>query len=437
MEEMEGMIFSDIGRNPLLQPDKIDRVLTYFPRNPNTYELAELMPLVNVPTDKVEMDYAKAFAGGMTPMVSTGSSSPIHGGYAMGEREFEAAEFREKVLLTEPDLVKLRRLGSKTEIETAENLLRKKFRVVEERLLNRLESMRSQVIFEKLLNVERADGPNYTLAYEHPGYLEEVLAGINLWSDTANSDPLGDLQRWAQAFFCDSTFAIRDIRMPMKIWEFLQANAQFQAALQANLPDWNSSIMQIKNQIAVYLGLPNPEMVMTSRGRINYDTELTAVAGFGAVNLTMRTVQGLAAGDTILLRRVTDLYSEKFTVVSVLGNVVTVAGPGVLDATGFAVGDVVRYWKPVQPFDKVAIMGKFEGTINNIGTNGEIDAINTWGDMCSTLSRYADLGNPKPGVFTKLIDKTNDDPPRWENVIGIKALPRIDYVDGWFLATVL
>ena len=72
--------------------------------------------------------------------------------------------------------------------------------------------------------------------------------------------------------------------------------------------------------------------------------------------------------------------------------------------------------------------------MNSLGSNeglADQDKRVQWADVASTYSRYENLNNPRPGVFRKNIDKLGDDPPRLEQVIGIRALPRLHYGEGW------
>lgn len=431
--------YSNVGRNALLEPDKIDNVLTYFPRNPNVYELAELFPLVNYNTEKVQMDYAKPRAGGMTPAVADGTETPIYGGWGRGYLEFEAATFREKCILMELDLENLRQIGTVDQLETAERMLRRKFRVLEERLMNRLEWMRRQVLFDGTVTAEMENGDLFSVEYQHGSHLDPVLTSGDLWSATTTADPLGNLQEWMDDYLIDTEFSIKEIKLPMRMMQHLQANKKFQDALSANFPLATASAMQVKEQIATYIGLSGPQMISHSSGKINFETELVAAAANGASTIRLESASQLEAGDRILIARVSDNLHERVEVDSVSGNVVTITGT--IDATGgFARGDVVKYFKPVVPFNRILIVGEFAGNVNTVGLEGAPDPqlITQWGEMASVLSRYADFTSPKSGIFTKQIDKIqNEDVSRLEQIIGIKALPKINYPDGWMAPQVL
>lgn len=430
--------FFDIERHPLLVPEKIDGILTYFLNRPQKFELAPFMPLVTVNADKVEWDFVKPMAGGMTPLVATGSATPIHGGFARGKASWEPAEFREKVLLTELDLVKLRKIGTAADLETGQALLRRKYDAIQQRLQNRMEFMRKQVLFDGAVTAETAEGVGINVPYPHPSYLEPTLTGTDVWSDYANSDPLSNLQEWVEDFTFDTGYSVRSIHLPMFLMRHLQANDNFRTAILYNRPAANGSVGQVLDQLQAYIGLGDGVRIVQSEGQITIDTELTASSGNGDTTLDLGDVSFLKAGDTIRVRRVTDRYAEKFEVDSVSGKTVTVTA-GVADATGFAVGDVVSYIIPIVPLDRILIVGQFAGQVSRVGTEGDPDPqfMNPFADVCSTLSGYVNIDNRRPGPFTKLLDLQNQDPPRIEQVTGIKCLPRVHYPDGWMTPKVL
>lgn len=432
--------FSDVGRHPLLRTENIDGVLTYFPQRANTYPLARDMPLVNVNAETIKMDITKARRGGMTPLVATGSQSPIHGGFGRGQREFEAAEWREKVILAETDLVKLREIGSLNDLAVAREMLRKKFAVIEERLLNRLEYMRRQVLFDGAVTATDSLGVTVSTAYTHPSYLEVTLSGGDLWSDTANSDPVADLQQWVEEFVDITGFSIKRIVFPLGMLRLLTENAKFRDIReQGAYGAFAGTMDQVQQDLARMAGVPGAGIIEEVPDRLHYETELSSGASFGAGSVTMLDVDQLEAGMYITLNSAIDMDKERHKVLSVSGNTVTLDGTTIARAGGFAAGDSVRYTLPIIPKDKILILGRPGGPLSPVGAEGLADPefLEGWADVASVISRYPDImGTPRPGIFTKTIDKTDDDPGHIEQVLGIKALPRVHYNEGWFFATV-
>lgn len=422
---------SEVGRHPLLQPDKIDGVLTYFPQRQNSYPLAQFMPLVEVNSDKVQMDIEKVSRGGMTPMVALGSESPVHGQYGTGSEEFEAAEFREKVILGEKDLYNLREIGSKDSMAQARNLLQRKFSQLEVRLLNRLEWMRRQVLFDGKVTATTAQGQPFELNYHHPSYLEYELTGTDMWTDLSNSDPVGDLQLWVEEFILHSGYMADRVIGPLGMFRLLQSNDKIQNIVTNNKGSFNGGRQAVTQHILDMTGIG---VVEEWRDTISFATETTADVAAGGTSLTLANADELEAGDKIVIYDGTNKRrQELLTVQSVSGKTVTLSS-AVQSTGGFAKGAPVRYAKHTIPLDKLIIVGTLDGPLSteNQGAQGpDVDKMNTWADVCTTLSRYADLDNPRPGVFTKMIDRTQNDPPHIEQVLGIRALPRLHYSEAW------
>lgn len=431
MSAKKTLKLSEVARHPLLQPDRIDGVLTYFPTRANERPLAQIMPLVMVNTDKVYMDIEKVARGGMTPAVALGAGSPIYGAYGQGEEEWEAAEFREKVILAEADLYNLREIGSKDSMMQARELLRRKFSAVEERLLNRLEWMRHQVLFNNEVKAQYADGGELRVRYMHPTYLQTTLAGGDLWTATATADPIAMLQDQVENFVLKTGFEVDKIILPFGGFRLMTQLDKYKEISVASHGAFRGDRESVRSLTLDMLGVGSLE---EWRDQIGFMGELTADSAAGATTITINETTELVAGDVIVLRSVEDRSSEVKTVVSVAGKVVTLDS-AIARVGGFSKGDVIRYSKFLIPRDKILIIGKVSGPLsreNSPGRGPDADKLNQWADVCSTLSRYENLETPKPGVFSKTIDHVEDgDPPHIEQILGIRALPRVHYSEAW------
>lgn len=60
------------------------------------------------------------------------------------------------------------------------------------------EAMRAQLLSSGVINIA-SDGAAYTYDYGIGNDQKETLTGTNVWSDTANSKPIEDLERWANS----------------------------------------------------------------------------------------------------------------------------------------------------------------------------------------------------------------------------------------------
>lgn len=423
--------FSDIVVNPLLQTTALDGILTYFPQSQNSGELSQYIPLRNVNADKIKMDIDKAQRGGMTPGVAMGSESPIYGAHGRGEIEFEAAEFREKVTLFEKELYDLRELGTLNQLTGARQLLARKYRDIEVRLANRLEWMRKQMLFDGTVSYDIAGtGLTESITYVHPAYLEPTAS--NLWSNTGTADPLDDLQLWAEQYMLYTGFALSEIVLPLGTLRLLSATDKFQNLASNNFDTFKGTQQNILDVMIQFAGISN---IRQSSGFIHMATELTAASANGDTTLDLRHVEGLEAGDVIVVKSA-DMESETLTVSSVSGKVVTVSS-GVVKTAGYAAGDPVVWRKRLVPEDQILMVGELMSPLTDEGSSGTPDAdkLSQFAEMLSTYSRYVNL-EPRPGMFTKLIDKLGGDPPSIEQVLGIRCGIALWYPEAWMTATI-
>ena len=422
--------FSDFSQHPLLQTKRIDGVLSYFYVSAKNKILGEVMPLKNVNADKVVMDYDKAQMGGMTPAVAAGAESPLYDTRGRGQREWEPAEFREKVKVMEQELIDLRKLGTLGDLEGAMELLQKKYMGIQNRLSNRIEWMRRQVLFDQQVVAPVAGSvAPLVVNYEHPAYLRPTTG--TTW-DNAAADPLDDLQRWAEIFRLYSGFDIKKIYLPHGTLRLLTNNDRFREIATGSWAAMNGSQEAIRQQIITFLGVGD---VVESHDRIDMVTELTAEAASGQATATLRDVTELAAGDRVILRSQVSFETAFVEVLSVAGNVVTFTAN--LPST-FEAGAVARYHKFTIPDGKILMVGT-PMLPPSEGHQEQIDAeyLTDFADVASTYSRYETL-NPKAGLFSKMINHIDDgDPPHIEQIIGIRCLPRVHYQDGWMVPSFL
>lgn len=420
---------SEASLSPLMTTEVLNGILNAFPRLQGSLPLAKYIPLVNINADKVRMDIDKAMYGGMTPGVAPGTESPIYGSSGRAQREWDSAHFREKVVVSEPELIDRRKLGTMAELERATELLRRKFLQIQMRLANRLEYMRYQTLFENQVDVKMADGTSYTVNFPKPNYLD-VTAPV-LWSNTTTATPLDDLQLWAEDYQRYSGYRIQEILAPMGFYRTLTACDEFKARAVANTPAFTGSPMQVQSLVASYVGIP---AIQEELGRINFNAELTAASIATATTITLKNVDNIVAGSVIVLKRMSDLAGEKVEVASLSGNVVTLTAPLAL---GYAIGDLAGWSLFSVPENKLLFIGQPAGPWEKVGSSGEAsgDMIANPIVLASTYSRHVDL-EPRPGMFVKQINKIeNEDVPRMEMVNGISAMIQVNYGESWFTAT--
>lgn len=425
---MEELKFDAAGNHPLLQPHSVQGVLTYFVQRANQYPLAPLLPLVNENVDKIIMDIDKASRGGMTPAVALGSETPIWGRDGRGQAEFEAAEFREKVVLFEKDIYNIRKIGTDADLEDARGILARRYAGLQTRLQNRIEWMRRQVLFDNQVRAEMSDGTELVVNYVHPSHLRIELTGADLWSDPA-SDPIAMLQDIVQDFTLTTGFSPAKIILPLGGFMHLTRNARFREISINSFGSFRGDRNAISDLMQTFLGIGNIEEVTS---QMQFTGEALADAAAGTSVLVLDEVEELEVGDTVIIKSARTRESNRLTVASIVGNTVTFVETFTL-VGGVRRGDPYAYSKSIIPRDKLLIVGQTDLPVSTEGNgaNGPDMTLMGLGNVVSTLSGYANMENRKPGLFSKKRDILDGDPPRIEQVIGIRALPRVEYNEAW------
>jgi hypothetical protein len=425
--------FEEVGRHPMLQPSQIQGILSNFNQTANRYPLGSVMPLVNRNVDKVKMDVELVIRGGMTPMVAVDSSTPIYGAHARAQREFEAVEFREKVRLVESDLYNFRKIGTESDLMDARTLLRIKYAPIEERLQNRLEYMRRSVLFYNNIKSAVHNGPDFELTYKHPAYLRPTLTGNDRWNQYTTSDPVGDLQYWAEDYVLHTGFQIEKCVLPLGMFRHLSQNSKFREIAVNSYQAFNGGREAIASNINDLTGIGTLEEWDAT---LSFTVELRANAASGQKVIALKNVDQLEVGDKITINKLATDERERGTVASISGTSVTLVDDLVLSLNA---GDMVRYAKMTIPSDRILILGTQRGGLTNIGAESGPDAefLNNWAEVTSTLSRRENFDQPKSGIFSVLRDRMTDDPPSIEQLLGIRALVNVHYHEAWMSPKVL
>lgn len=428
--------FNEIAQShPLLQTDNIDDVLNYWPTRVNTYLLAQRLPLVEEDTDKIEVDLTKQPRGGVTPMVSMGAEAPVRDlEHGRGKREFEAVSFREKHVLKPGDIYDLRSIGTKDELASAVRFMRARTMDLERRLLNRLELSRKQALFNGQVSGQLADtGQTVTVGYEHPNYLEPTAS--TKFDNYSSAEPILFLEDVLDDYRVDTGRTVDDIILPHNLMQHLIKSQRFRDLAKQNLDTFNGGKEEVKRLMTDVIGL-GP--IQVSQDFINFETDLTSSATSGDTTIDLDSVDRLSTGMKVYLTDEAAQVRERKEVSSISGNTVTLSSSLNND---FSVGAPVKYKEPTIPEDRIIMFGSFDDDIERGATleEGDLDGMdaNRWGEVVSTRSHYADPDDPEPGVYSKPLDKTEDDPPRVEQIIGIRALPRIVQNEAYVTPTVL
>lgn len=433
------MKFSDFDRHPLFKQRKIDAVLTYVPRKADEMPLQDRIPMVEIKEDQVEMDVYQPISGGMTPMVAPGTSTPIHGQYKAGKIFWEPAEFREKVQLTTRDVKDIRKIGSNTELVSAQKILARKITNIRRRMGRRMEWMLRGVLFDGVVTATTADGFTQTVPYEHPEYLEKTASP--LWSNPA-ADPLNDVQIFVDDLNDHSEYLASEAWFPHRSYRQLTLNTRFKDWANNNLAVFNGKQEHVASVMSTFLG--DGVISSQSSASLKMDDVLAQAAAAAATSLVLRRGYEVEVGDDLILVSTnTNLpYKEKATVSAVTKNAdgtTTVTVPAITNA--FNRGSIVSFRKYVVPLDRMLIMafptGENDGGDNMDDGMADMDLLETPIDLCSTLSHFPDLmGDGVTGIWGMPNVPGDQDPPRFEYIIGTRCLPRVHNSMSWSAPTV-
>lgn len=121
----------------------------------------------------------------------------------IGSREasrqaLELALIKRKMQLTEKDIVALENPRNAAEQEYLMKNVFNDIDVLVQGVKARVEAMRMEVLSKGQITLAE-NGLSATVDYGVPAANKQVLSGTSVWTDTANSDPLADLDRWATA----------------------------------------------------------------------------------------------------------------------------------------------------------------------------------------------------------------------------------------------
>jgi hypothetical protein len=396
--------------NPLLQPAVVNKLIESVPMDESEYMLTNMIPFETVEAEKVVVD-VEHMLGGMTQAAVRGAESPTIDQSGVSQFEFRPAHWREKYRLTENDIAVLRKLGTASQLERAQERIAKIVKALRYRLENRMEWSKWQMILGSL-TIAQSD-VQFSVDYHVPTEFQPVPA--NLW-DTASGDPLSDLLDWIQLF--------RD-----------EASEPEQMVYNTNIEKvmlQNSAIRTLRDSL--FTGQSNPGMLTRENVKMVlnaycalpvtvYDKgywiiqKLMVAATPAATTLTLEDATGIEADDVLVIEHENSGFAGRrnCTVQSVTGNVVTLTA-AVGGTVTFPVGSMVRTRKPFIPDDRFIIMGKLPP-----GSMGG----DRWAEFISTFHYYGPGGllNPTPGTFIRVDNHEKDDPPTVDVIAGVSGLP--------------
>jgi len=400
-----------LSNNPLLQPAYVTKVVDSIIPDTESFALTQEVPFRTQENEMVVVD-VRQMMGGMTMAVHPGAESPIIEQRGVQQWSFMPAHFREKVLLSENDVKVIRRLGTASELERAQERITKILADLRMRVETRMEWSKWQMVYGSLA-IDQPD-VKFSIDYKIPTEFKPTLTGGDRW-DQATSDPLEDMMNWIELYRDESTDPA-----------FFQYNVKVEKLLLLN-----TKIRTLRD--ALFTGQPN----MGNLTRDNLAVVINAYTGmqakvydkgyFFVLNLTSPITPvstsftvgenpGLVIGDivTVIHKTGERVGRQRITLSGVTGTTLTHAAIG--GAVTYPMGSEVRIKKHFIG-DKSFIV---RGVLPPGATGGR-----DWAEFISTNNVYGPGGieNPSPGIFSKVLVKNDDDPPRIEIIQGVSGLP--------------
>jgi hypothetical protein len=426
-----------ISRSPAFQSQRIDGVIVNWKQTANGYLLGKFINVNYYNSDKIEFDIDVPQRGGATPLSAVGAEAPVRiVGQGRSRESFETPVWKEKIVVQSAELFDKRRLGSFDQLETAEQIMARKREVILERLANRMEILRKQLLFDQQIRATDPYGNPYTWSYpSHPADFRVTASAT--WDDVTNANPKTDLLEWVRIWKSYSPYVPALGILPKDALEKISEIDYFRDMQIAH--GFDNSRQGILNYLTSWAGFPIIESGYESR--ISAATPLTAAIGVAGVSLVLQDTFDLEAGDFIRLQNIETKEEEAVEVASVSGSTVTLVAPGVQRAAGYVAGDMAMFYKYTIPADKMLILGARKPLPLTM-TNAQVASyegnfMSDWAEIASTRALDSSLRNPKPGIFRKVIDKTSNEEIEqiWE-IIGVHAIPRVMDGKGWMVCTI-
>ena len=244
--------FSGLDRSPIFDPENRGTPLAAIYSRDNDYLFGPLLPLQLLNADSIKQDLEIPLRGGSTPAVALDSESPIWGQYRRADQEWAPAHYREKCVIKETDLVKLRKIGTESDLMTAKELAAKLYDPIVERQANMIEVSRRQALFDSVVTVNGPNDSPIQVKFPHPAYLNPSTAAS--WSNTATGDTLADLQLWLSQFIIDTSFDVQGVWLAHDQLRLTGAQTKFIARATAGGNVFDGSDGAVNRFITSFIG---------------------------------------------------------------------------------------------------------------------------------------------------------------------------------------
>lgn len=402
----------DLKYNELLQPAYITKLIDEILPDSSEYALVDDVPMETQETEQIIIDIRDNI-GGMTNAVSFGAESPIVEHRGRAQASFQAAEFREKTLLSERDLQVVRKQGTAAELERAEDRMLEIAAGLRMRLETRIEWCRWQMLFGRLI-INQED-VQYDINYKVPTEFKPVLTGTDLWSAIATADPIDDMLNWVD-LYRDEGQEPEYFMFNTAVFKLLLQNAKIRELAEGyfvnNPVSDNLMNKEILGKIiTAFVGYPFKVYDKGYFFKMKLETPITPTS----TSFVVSENSGVVANDYVTVVHKDGYSLNSSARVQVTPTGLSFAHTAIGGTVTYPVGSTIRTKKRYLPDDTFVIRGSLPP-----GTTGG----QNFGEFISTPSAYnGGLMDAQPGPFGKTVVDNDGDPPKAYVLAGIRGLP--------------
>lgn len=150
----------------------------------------------------INFDEVQSGPRALAPFVSPLVQGRVQKDRGYSTKRFEPAYVKPKDIVDSTKLIKRRAgealLGSLNPQQRRDALMAQYMLEHRQKIDRRIEWMCAQAVIEGAYTVVGEDYPSVLVSFNRPAGQTITLTGTSLWTDTANSDPLTNLQTWCQ-----------------------------------------------------------------------------------------------------------------------------------------------------------------------------------------------------------------------------------------------
>lgn len=214
---------------PLIFPttQEVSHIVRNRVVDPTQFIGVTFCPVTNHFAKDIEYDVLEASTG-MTKAHNVGTDPKVIKLPGQSRKRMGTGYWKETYRIKEDELLYAREAGTYNQ-RAGRNLVLQRSKEMDDRLETRIEWLRWQPLVAGQVAVDE-NGVKYTVAYNVPDANKPVLAGVALWSDLANSDPVTDITNWLMLFRGSGARGVTAY-FNMKVAGYLAQNAKIRDLL--------------------------------------------------------------------------------------------------------------------------------------------------------------------------------------------------------------